>query len=160
MNSPHKGQWHGALMFYLICTWINGWVNNRKAGDLILRRAHYDVIVTLKRDCNVAWRLRFKYKRTSIQHSKELYLIFWDKIWLHCYHSIHDMNKHMISPSIFNISPNSSLPSRVPIKNVSWMIRNEPKFLDCVGRITFKYSIRWLIIRFLKGEICIPPALD
>ena len=23
VNSPHKGQWHGALMFSLICVWIN-----------------------------------------------------------------------------------------------------------------------------------------
>ena len=45
VNSPHKGQWRGALMFSLICTWINGWVNNRKAGDLILHRAHYGVTV-------------------------------------------------------------------------------------------------------------------
>ena len=45
VNSPHKGQWRGALMFYLICAWINGWVNNREAGDLRRHRAHYDVIV-------------------------------------------------------------------------------------------------------------------
>ena len=38
LNSPHKGQWRGALMFSLICAWINTWVNNREAGD-------YDVIV-------------------------------------------------------------------------------------------------------------------
>ena len=25
VNSPHKGQWRGALMFSLICVWINGW---------------------------------------------------------------------------------------------------------------------------------------
>ena len=30
--SPHKGQWHGAFMFSLICAWINRWVNNREAG--------------------------------------------------------------------------------------------------------------------------------
>ena len=30
----HKGQWRGALVFPLICVWINGWVNNREAGDL------------------------------------------------------------------------------------------------------------------------------
>ena len=29
VNSPHKGQWRGALMFTLICARINGWVNNR-----------------------------------------------------------------------------------------------------------------------------------
>ena len=43
VNSPHKGQWRGALMFSLI--WINGWINNREAGDLRRYRAHYDVTV-------------------------------------------------------------------------------------------------------------------
>ena len=43
VNSPHKGQWRGALVFSLICTWINGWVNNREAGDLRRHRGHYDV---------------------------------------------------------------------------------------------------------------------
>ena len=45
VNSPHKGQRRGALMFSLICAWINGWVNIREAGDLRRYRAHYDVIV-------------------------------------------------------------------------------------------------------------------
>ena len=47
VNSPHKGQWRGALMFSLICVWINGWVNNREAGDLRRYRAHYDVTVMI-----------------------------------------------------------------------------------------------------------------
>ena len=47
VNSPHKGQWHGALMFTLICVRINGWVNNREAGDLRRYRTHYDVIVMI-----------------------------------------------------------------------------------------------------------------
>ena len=34
VNSPYKGQWHGALIFCLICVWINGWVSNGEAGDL------------------------------------------------------------------------------------------------------------------------------
>ena len=42
VNSPHKGQWRGALMFSLICARINSWVNN---GDLGRNRAHYDVTV-------------------------------------------------------------------------------------------------------------------
>ena len=45
VNSLHKGQWRRALMFSLICVWINDWVNNREAGDLIRHRAHYDVTV-------------------------------------------------------------------------------------------------------------------
>ena len=43
VNSPHKGQWRGALMCSLICTWINGWVDNAKACELRRHRAHYDV---------------------------------------------------------------------------------------------------------------------
>ena len=41
----HKGQWRGALMFSLICVWINGWINTREAGDLRRYRGHYDVII-------------------------------------------------------------------------------------------------------------------
>ena len=48
VNYPHKGRWRGALMFSLICVWINGWVNNREAGNLRRYRAHYDVIVMCK----------------------------------------------------------------------------------------------------------------
>ena len=45
VNSPLKGEWRGALMFSLICAWINGWANNGEAGDLRHHRAHYDVTV-------------------------------------------------------------------------------------------------------------------
>ena len=45
VNSPHKGQGRRALMFSLICAWINAWVNNREAGGLRGHCAHYDVIV-------------------------------------------------------------------------------------------------------------------
>ena len=41
VNSPHKGQWRGALMFSLTCAWIN----TREAGDLRRHLAHYDVTV-------------------------------------------------------------------------------------------------------------------
>ena len=45
VNDPHKGQWHGTLVFSLICAWINRWVSNGEAGDLRRHRAHYDVTV-------------------------------------------------------------------------------------------------------------------
>ena len=53
-NSPVTGEfptqrpvtWSFDVFFHLrICVWINGWVNNREAGDLRRYRAHYDVIV-------------------------------------------------------------------------------------------------------------------
>ena len=59
VNSPHKGQWRGALMFSLICVWINGWVNTREAGDLRRYRVHYDVTVMapvlLKQHCRITF---------------------------------------------------------------------------------------------------------
>ena len=45
VNSPHKGQWRGALMFSLVWAGMIAWVNNREAGDLRGHRAHYDVIL-------------------------------------------------------------------------------------------------------------------
>ena len=45
VNSPHKGQWRGALMFSLICARIKVWVNNGEASNLRRNRAHYDVTV-------------------------------------------------------------------------------------------------------------------
>ena len=46
-ESPHKGQWRGALMFSLICASINGWVNNADACNLTRHRAHYDGTVRI-----------------------------------------------------------------------------------------------------------------
>ena len=51
VNSPHKGQWRGALMFSLICAWIKGWLNNHAAYDLRRHRAIYDVVVMAVCDC-------------------------------------------------------------------------------------------------------------
>ena len=47
VNSPHKGQRRGALMFSLICVWTNGCVINRYAGDFRRHRTHYDIILMM-----------------------------------------------------------------------------------------------------------------
>ena len=44
-NSSHKSHWGEALMFSLICSWLNGHVNNWDAGDLRRHCAHYDIPV-------------------------------------------------------------------------------------------------------------------
>ena len=56
-DSPHKGQWRRILMFSLICVWMNGWINNRGAGDLRRYRAHCDVTVMSGRldSSNTRW---------------------------------------------------------------------------------------------------------
>ena len=61
VNSPHKGQWRGALMFSLICAWMNGWVNNGEAGGLRRHRAHYDVIVMLRSLCSLKFMKNIKW---------------------------------------------------------------------------------------------------
>ena len=48
VNSPPKNQWRGALMFSVICVWVNDWVNNCEAGDLRPHRGHHDVTVMFK----------------------------------------------------------------------------------------------------------------
>ena len=45
VDSPHKCQWRGALMFSLIHPWTGCWASNRDAGDWESHRGHYDVIV-------------------------------------------------------------------------------------------------------------------
>ena len=50
----HFPRWRGALMFSLICVWINGWVNNGDVGDLRRHRAHYGVTVRCS-GCRGQW---------------------------------------------------------------------------------------------------------
>ena len=57
VNSPHKDQRRGALVFSLICAWINGWVNNRKASDLRRHPAYYDVTLMWTNDQTVHCRI-------------------------------------------------------------------------------------------------------
>ena len=79
VNSTHKGQWRGALMFSLICVWINGWVNNRKVGDLTRYRAHYDVTVM----CALLWSCTDRFCTNHLR------LLYWPHgplilTWIHC----------------------------------------------------------------------------
>ena len=49
-NGACRNTWwrsRGALIFSLICIWINSWVNNREAGDLRRHHAHHDVVVMI-----------------------------------------------------------------------------------------------------------------
>ena len=74
VNSPHKGQWRGALMFSLICAKINDWVNNREAGDLRRHLGHCDVIVMCCENENK------RYVITS-NHVQRFYYLICQSIW-------------------------------------------------------------------------------
>ena len=78
--SPHKGQWRGALMFSLICAWINGWVNNREAGDLRRYHAHYGVIVM----CDNRNKLQPNLNRNTIVVHKMYLKMSSAKSWPFC----------------------------------------------------------------------------
>ena len=53
VDSPHKGQRRGALMFCLICARTNGWANTWDAGDWGCHRAHYDITVISERPAEI-----------------------------------------------------------------------------------------------------------
>ena len=58
VNSPHKGQWRGALMFPPICAWIHGCANNCEAGDSRRHRSHYDV--TVMNNARKLWQVSYR----------------------------------------------------------------------------------------------------
>ena len=83
VNSPHIGQWGGALMFSLICVWIKFWDNNREAGDLRRYRAHYDVIVMKLGSprggyMRYFWRVQFVIYRVWLNSIKGCH---WTTLW-------------------------------------------------------------------------------
>ena len=65
VNSPHKAQWRGALMFSSSCALINGWVHTLEAGDLRRHHPHYDVTV-------MTWVIHYAY---NIPYMKWTYII-------------------------------------------------------------------------------------
>ena len=71
VDSPHKGQWHRALVLSLICIWINDKANNRDTGGLRRHLAHYDV--------TVMWDLAVTDERSTasshVWHSHKYYTI-------------------------------------------------------------------------------------
>ena len=94
VNSAHKGQWRGTLMFSLLCVWINHWVNNHEAGDLRRHRCHYDVNVmwngpmTLRqpnlRTVNLPWKGRSVSQLIDIHSSiKAIHKSFNDIMDIH-----------------------------------------------------------------------------
>ena len=104
VNSPYKGQWRGALMFSLICAWLNGWANNREAGDLGRHRGHYDVTAKLLCSC-VAWRVLLWYVKYLCELCGEWcmnagracrwrinYLTFYNNLVLCIYYITHVFN--------------------------------------------------------------------
>ena len=69
VDSPHRGQWSGVLMFSFIHAWTNGWANNQDPGDLRSHGAHYDVSVMMV-ECGygrcICWNIFLKWYLSEI----------------------------------------------------------------------------------------------
>ena len=98
VNSPQEGHRRGALMFSLICAWMNDWVNNREAGDLRHQRAaHYGAIVMFPKFHIFSW------KKTSLLklsicfhwHISVLLLLTLGRLWC-----IHPVKRYAINHTI------------------------------------------------------------
>ena len=58
VNSPHKGQWRGALMFSVICAWKNGLANNETPviwDAIALIMALHNADITTGVCCGIYW---------------------------------------------------------------------------------------------------------
>ena len=97
VNSPHKGQWRRTLIFSLICTRINGWVNYGEAGDLRRHCVHYDV--TVMQEISMYNHLWYHIERMDnffISHLINAMRIIYFKNP----HTTYHMPWHPISPSV------------------------------------------------------------
>ena len=96
MSSPHKGQWRGVSMFYLICVWTNGWVNNRDASDLRRHRAQYDgTVVTAKFERSI-------YLVSCVISCVHIHKCYWRNIIIVCGSFIH-LKTEITPHEIFDI---------------------------------------------------------
>ena len=112
-ESPHKGQWRGALMFSFIFAWTNSWVNNGDAGDLRRNRCHYDVIVmgpSSQNEQGKAIAVAFVPCPTVARGVGYALMVRWDlycanSTSIHCFRKRIAYNLHlMTSYSLWNIS--------------------------------------------------------
>ena len=96
MNSLHKGQWRGVLMFSLICVCIN----NHEAGDLRRYRTHYDVTVMCalkdyrhcRRYCYLLLKREGKNIDDSVHRSKKKWLQFLVPQYIDCVNVANNKN--------------------------------------------------------------------
>ena len=139
VNSAHKGQWREALVFSLICAWINGWVNNGEAGDLRHHRTHYDVIV-MSYEIFCYHFIRFCLKSDTNDISKKLLLIKFDflqNLW----------NPYELIELISNIIFTVHQCQHLRVKNVGKYLATHEEALVClVNRKHTRASSRLLLV--------------
>ena len=162
VNSPHKGQWRGALMFSLICARINDWVNNREAGDLRRYRGHYDVIVMIR----VCIHKRHPISRLHGKAMRCRVCIFWRKFLVHKIKgSLHEFRTRTYS--VMNCTCNKTIQVKLfchrerntclhlQYCEISWNWNLKEYFKSKYGQIGFCMKNTLIIIsRFIASVDC------
>ena len=121
VNSQHKGQWRGVLMFSLICVWINGWVNNREAGDLSVSTKWNDIFVVIQ----IQWDFRFPLIQFVMEKLWHYYYYYYDLLWHYYYDPWRD--NHVAERCTFVVGVElQQTNSPLRVKNLQ---RNRPQFL-------------------------------
>ena len=128
VNSPHKRQWRGALMFNSICAWINSWVHNREAGNLrptilIGRNSHHKCTHYITRKC--------EWLNTVSQFSTEI---------------------HFNTLTLVSLTPmTSALGTKLRCPDVRWLWRDIITYFSIewtkINLLCMNITIMWLCIR-------------
>ena len=109
-NSPVNGEFRSqrpetrALMFSLICAWINGWANNREAGDFRRHRAFYGVTV-----------MQYPYGMSAAESLEiKLTALYWHRALDKGQAKQHRFSLHIFFLNLPSHIDTSIVPTRVP----------------------------------------------
>ena len=140
VNSPQKDQWRRALMLSLICVWINGWENNREAGDFRRYCAHNDVtVMNCRSHARSVWAHGIKsmdcsgittlFRKVISKIHVSLLMSGWRQTWKIQFRSQNDITNWVTTDQILNFLHNW-IPSERnlrnlkvnPISYISWQL--------------------------------------
>ena len=127
-----KIHWRGAVMFSLICAWINCWVNNREAGDLIRHRTHYHVTVMFE-----------MFKTSTVDHQWNI-CPPWNMRW----HASSNVCKILT----LMFCPQNSISARIPPNPQDYFTGEEGDCLTRGGRVWPVNAVTGLYQREAKNK--------
>ena len=134
-------------MFTLICARINGWLNNREAGDLTRHRAHYNVIVMIN-VLHGTWRFGVNHA-IHRPMSRKLFSVstssswIWDTLLLELALQLPRKHDNWLSKSLQNNKiPNSTVTTHVEMYRINGYPNIELRNIE--KRAKFQYSYKSL----------------
>ena len=132
-------------MFSLIYAWINDWVNNREAGDLIRQDGHYDVIVMIGRKWLEEHLLRGRWHK---DHHLHPIFSHFTAVFIRQFHSL-DCST-LVKPGLLYICASWALSI---LHNIHHRIHHRPEmFYTCEYCLNFAIIITFLARIHLKCQ--------